>query len=436
MSNADTIYAPATLRGQAGLAVVRVSGEKAAEALVELSGEVPEARRLVLRRLVDPFDGFLIDEGLVVFFEAGSSFTGEPVAEFQVHGSEAVVNGLCSALSRIPGFRHAQEGEFTARAFRNGRIDLTQVEGLADLISAETREQHRLANRVFSGELGATVEDWRQKLLQSLALLEATIDFSDEELPDGLHGEVKKSLVELGDALQEELDGYAAARRIRDGLEIAIVGRPNAGKSTLLNRLAGRDAAITSEVEGTTRDVIEVRMHISGRSVRILDTAGVRATSDKVEKLGVSRTLNRAKEADIRVFLLLESDSVADLGVPQRDEDIVVAAKADLSPNSRFPGVSGTTGMGVDLLFKELEERVVRLSCGSGTVSKERQRDAVANCLSAVTSCLATVEDGLDDAEIAADFLTSAVRALDTLVGRIDVEDVLGKIFSNFCIGK
>ena len=386
--------------------------------------------------MIDPRDGFLIDEGLIVFFAAGSSFTGEDIVEFQVHGSQAVVDALCDALSSIEGFRHASEGEFTQRAFRNGRLDLTQVEGLADLIASETREQHRLANRVLSGALAESVSGWRQALLTASATLEATIDFSDEEIPDDL---VDKAILELcliQESLADELNGYRAARRIRDGIEVAIVGKPNIGKSTLLNRLAGREAAITSEIAGTTRDIVEVRMNVAGRVVTVLDTAGLRDAIDEVERIGVSRSIERAEEADVRVFLLSELNDLAELGVKKREGDIVAFGKADLGEQTGSISISGKTGSGVDALFKLLEKQVVALSSSDTVVSNQRQRANVAAAESSISEALASLGNGLNDVEISAEHLRSAMAALDSLVGRIDVEDVLGKIFARFCIGK
>ena len=436
MRFSDTIFAPATLKGQSGLSVVRVSGPSVETVLRRIAGKLPEPRYMVLCDLVDPRDGFRIDEALVVRFEEGASFTGEPVAEFQVHGSVAVVDALCSAIGAMDECRYAEEGEFTARAFRNGRMDLTQVEGLADLIAAETREQHKLANRVFSGALGEAVNSWREGLLQAQATLEATIDFSDEELPEGLLEKAREDLKSLIADLDLELNGYPAARRLRDGLEVAIVGKPNVGKSTLLNRLAGREAAITSSVAGTTRDVVEVRLNIAGRSVLVLDTAGIREATDSVERIGVSRTMERAAQADIRVFLVERLDEVTEFGVDVGSDDLVVLSKVDKNPEAKEFGVSGLTGQGVEHLFNELEERVVKLSSGGSKISQERQRVAVETAKLEAVAALSFLDDGLENVDLSAEHLRSSVLALDSLVGRIDVEDVLGQIFSRFCIGK
>lgn len=428
----DTIFALATARGKAGVAVVRLSGPRAFDAARVIAGDLPEARRAAVRVLRDGA-GAEIDQALVLRFQAPHSFTGEDVVEFQVHGSAAVTSALLDALAGQPDLRLAEPGEFTRRALENERLDLAQVEGLADLIEAETEAQRRQAYRVLSGDLGRMADGWRTGLIRAAALIEATIDFADEEVPVDVSPEVIEICDRVQLELAREIDGSAIAERVRDGFEVAIVGSPNAGKSTLLNALAGREAAITSDVAGTTRDVLEVRMDLRGIPVTILDTAGLRDSDDKVEKIGVSRALERAGAAELRIFLLDFPEE--DLPVERLPGDIVALGKADLQRADGF-AVSGKTGAGVDELIERvcsaLEARVATV----GTATKERHRLAMQRALAALGEAAALVGRGPDSYDIAAEELRNAVRALDSLVGRVDVEQILDEIFASFCLGK
>lgn len=427
----DTIFAEASAHGRAGISVIRVSGPEAFVAAQALVGPLPPERRAGLRRVV--WDGIEIDEGLVLCFGAGASFTGEPVVEFQLHGSLAVVGAVLRALAAQPGLRQAEAGEFTRRALENGRLDLAQVEGLADLIDAETEAQRRQALLVLQGEVGRRAEGWRQRLIRAAALIEATIDFADEDVPVDVSPEVLDLIGTVIAELRSELEGYGASERIRSGFEVAIVGRPNAGKSTLLNALAGRDAAITSEHAGTTRDVIEVRMDLSGLPVTVLDTAGLRDPEDAVERIGVDRAVERARAADLRVFLLDGGD------VPLLEPasgDLVVRGKADLGGQMPGLAVSGKTGEGVAALVSAIAEELRGRVSGASTIVRERQRQGVARALGAMESARDEVEAGPERAELAAERLREAGRALDMLVGRVDVEHLLDEIFLSFCIGK
>ncbi len=336
------------------MAIVRISGPDALAAGTLLAGSLPPARHSALRRLTAT-DGIVLDEALVLSFEAGHSFTGEDVVELHLHGSIATVKAVLGALGGLPGLRLAEPGEFTRRALENERLDLAQVEGLADLIEAETESQRRQALRVLSGALGRVAEGWRADLIRAAALLEATIDFVDEDVPVDVTPEVTDLIDKVADSLRREAKGATAAERIRDGFEVAIVGPPNVGKSTLLNALAGRDAAITSDIAGTTRDVIEVRMDLRGLPVTILDTAGLRETEDRIETLGVQRAIARAEAADLRVILLesLEDEPL----LSPIDDDIVAVGKADLAATESF-AVSGRTGAGLDRLIDMIVERL------------------------------------------------------------------------------
>lgn len=425
----DTIFAVATARGRAGLAVIRISGPDALAAGEALCGVLPEARGL---RMLRDQSGAPLDQALVLRFNEGHSFTGESVVELHVHGSVAVTDAVLRCLSMMPGLRAAEAGEFTRRALENGRLDLAQVEGLADLIDAETEAQRVQALRVLSGALGEKAEGWRRDLIRAAALLEATIDFADEDVPVDVSPEVVMLLDRVRDSLISERDGVGMAERIRDGFEVAIVGPPNVGKSTLLNALAGREAAITSEVAGTTRDVIEVRMDLGGLPVTILDTAGLRETDDLVEGIGIRRAVERARAADLRVFLML--DGQLGVGLEPYGDDIVVQGKADL--DAAVDGVSGKTGMGLDRLVMRIEGILASRAAQAGTAIRERHRIALIRAVEALESARIEIGRGSDRSELAAEELRSAVRALDSIVGRVDVENILDEIFASFCVGK
>jgi tRNA modification GTPase len=426
----DTIFALASARGKAGVAVVRLSGPDAWSAVMALCGRVPAPRVASLCRITS--DGDFLDEALVLTFAKGASFTGEEAAELHLHGATATVSAVLRALSSLPGLRLAEPGEFTRRALENGRLDLAQVEGLADLIDAETEAQRKQALRVLSGAIGARAEGWRRNLIRAAALIEATIDFADEDVPVDVSPEVADLLSGVLAELQIEAGGVLAAERIRDGYEVAIVGSPNAGKSTLLNALAGRDAAITSEVAGTTRDVIEVRMDMGGLAVTLLDTAGLRESDDAVEAIGISRAVARARAADLRVFLLDGGD--VPLLVPEGD-DLLVRGKADLQPGTDL-AVSGLTGQGLDLLIARITAVLADRSAGAGVMTRERHWAAATRAIGALESARKEIESSLGRSELVAEMIRQGIRALDSLVGRVDVEDLLDEIFASFCIGK
>lgn len=425
----DTIFALATAQGRAGVAVIRLSGADAVTAVGDFMSTVPENRGL--RRIIDR-EGVLLDEAFVLRFPIGQSFTGEEVVELQLHGSPAVIAAVLRVLGDHPLLRQAEPGEFTRRALENGKLDLTQVEGLADLIDAETEGQRKQALRVLSGELGQRAEDWRRKLIRATALLEATIDFADEDVPYDTRPEVLELILDVRQSMTREYDGVRTAERVRDGFEVAIIGAPNVGKSTLLNRIAGRDAAITSEIAGTTRDVIEVRFDLDGLPITFLDTAGLRESDDVIEKIGVARAKNRAGTADLRVHMLLQNE------IPQLTVvagDIVVRAKSDEAESADL-GVSGKTGAGVDnlleLIGQELGQRVATI----GVAMRERHRVALGRAIVGLNVAISAIENPKSMSDLIAEDLRSAVRAVDSLVGRVDVEHVLDEIFMSFCIGK
>jgi tRNA modification GTPase len=432
----ETIFAQATAAGRAGLAIIRISGPAALAASARIAGEAGPARAARLRWLRHPETGERLDQAVVIAFPGPGSFTGEDLVELQVHGSPAVCRSLLAVLGAMEGLRQAEPGEFTRRALLNGRLDLCQVEGLGDLLAAETAAQQRQALRLMDGAVSKRAAAWRDELVRALAFVEASIDFADEDLPEDVLDAVEGALCRVHAAMQQELGGGRLAERVRDGFEVALVGRPNVGKSTLVNALAGRDAALTSAVAGTTRDVIEVRMDLGGVPLTFLDMAGLRTAGGRVETLGVSRARERAAQADLRVFLVNDTREAERLGVIREPDDLVVLAKADLRDTGGKPAVSGVTGEGLDGLLRSvaavLEPRVAMASAASHA----RQLEAIARAAERVAAASAEIARPEAAVELAAEELRSALRALDFLVGRVDVEAVLDVVFQSFCLGK
>lgn len=422
----DTIFALASARGRAGVSVVRISGPSAFDIVVGMTPPVPE-RTASLRVLKDGQN--VLDQALVLTFRGPKSFTGEDVVEVHLHGSIATVNAVLGYLGELPGFRLAEAGEFTRRALLNEQLDMTQVEGLSDLIEAETEAQRKQALRILSGELGKRVERWRRDLIRAAALLEATIDFADEEVPTDVSPEVHSLIEKVTADLRHEEAGFQAAERVKDGFEVAIVGPPNVGKSSLLNALAGREAAITSDIAGTTRDVIEVRMDLKGLSVTVLDTAGIRTTEDVIETLGVERAVARAAEADLRIILVEPNGNPV---MHPSCDDIVVTPKSDVQPGD----FSSLTGDGLGVLIDRLTEILLKRASGAGVAIRERHRISMRDAIQSLRRAEELLADLTGVPELAAEEMRLAVRSLDSLVGHIGVEDVLGEIFSSFCIGK
>lgn len=426
----DTIFALASAHGKAGVAVIRISGPSAHTVASRLAGDLP-TRGTTLRILRDS-DGLPIDQALVLTFAAPQSFTGENIVEFQTHGSVAVIDSVLKTLSGQPDARLADPGEFTRRALENGKLDLSQVEGLADLIDAETEAQRKQAHQVLSGQLGQLAERWRRDLIRAASLIEVTIDFADEEVPVDVTPEVTALLSGVAQDLEQECAGVVIAERIRTGFEVAIVGAPNVGKSTLLNALAGRDAAITSEFAGTTRDVIEVRMDLAGLPVTLLDTAGLRDTDDHVEGIGIERARQRADAADLRVFLAEEDTQ---LDVECHPGDIQLRPKADVR-GDKSNAISGKTGEGVEELVDHIAAVLGQRSMSAGIATRARHKEAMTKALDSLKTAQQVLNDGPDFYDIAAEDLRSAIRSLERLVGRVGVENLLDEIFSSFCLGK
>ncbi|MGG7566885.1 tRNA uridine-5-carboxymethylaminomethyl(34) synthesis GTPase MnmE [Rhodovulum sp. DZ06] len=427
----DTIYAPATAPGVSAVAVIRISGPGADAALAALCGTLPAPRKTGLRRLRDA-DGAVLDEALVIRFEDGASFTGEASAEIQCHGGRAVVSAIQSALS-AQGLRLAEPGEFTRRAMEAGRMDLSEVEGLADLVASETDAQRRQALAQMGGGLTRDVETWRRDLIRARALVEAVIDFADEEVPEDVGPEVQGLVSGVIGSLETALKGARAAERVRDGFEVALIGPPNAGKSTLLNALAGREAAITSEIAGTTRDVIEVAMDIDGLAVTVLDTAGLRDTADPVEAIGVDRARKRAEAADIRV--LLDPWGDADRGL-LRDGDVILRSRADETGATGPDALSARTGQGVSALLDRIGAELQTRVAGASALTRARHVEAVRAAHTHLEKAVGALSRGEDALDIAAEDLRAATHRLEALIGRVDAERVLDDIFSTFCLGK
>ena len=421
-------------------------------------GRVPEQRKASLARVRDPFTGETIDEALALWFPGPKSETGEDMAELQLHGGRAVVTAVLTALGKLDGLRMAEPGEFTRRAFENGRLDLTAVEGLADLIYAETEAQRRQAYRQLKGLLGERAETWRARLIEALALIEARIDFSDEaDVPEDLIGPALAIAQTLREEIAEALAGAARGERLREGLVVAIAGPPNAGKSTLFNRIAQREAAIVSPIPGTTRDVIEVHLDLNGYPVTVLDTAGMRESNDPVEREGVRRAQMRANDADL-VLWVVEAGSAMDRtqihfmdAHRQGDQEVwLVQSKADLINHNKAARVineqelqftnmslvSAATGEGVNQLMNQISMNVAQFFGGGegAVVTRERHRKALEETLEALDRAAKEGHAGRED--IIAEELRLASRALGRLTGRVDVEDILDVIFRDFCIGK
>ena len=426
----DTIFALASAPGKAGISIVRLSGPLAINVAEKLTKSKLKEKQPNLRVIYDS-DNHFIDQALILIFSKPYSFTGENVVEFHLHGSSAVVSSVIKLLGNFKGLRSAEAGEFTRCALENGKIDLAQVEGLADLIDAETDAQHKQAARIFNGALGEKTKEWRAKLVKAGALLVATLDFADEEVPEEVTPEVEKLINMVLSDLDKEIIGVQTAERIRSGFEVAIVGAPNLGKSTLLNYLVGRDAAITSNVSGTTRDVIEVKLDLRGLPVTILDTAGIRKSDDKVEEIGISRALERSSLSDLRI--VLTEDGEYPVGLKKRDTDIICIAKDDQGNRG---GVSGKTGAGIDRLKNNIWYILNNKAQYVGIATRERHTSSMVNAKKFLGNAVVSLRDGPEYYDITAEEIRAATSALDSLIGRIGVEDVLDEVFSSFCLGK
>ncbi|HRD75753.1 MAG TPA: tRNA uridine-5-carboxymethylaminomethyl(34) synthesis GTPase MnmE [Hyphomicrobiaceae bacterium] len=437
----NTIFALSTAPGRAALAVIRLSGPRAGPALAALVSAMPRPRHASLRRLLHPETGEPVDDALVLWLPGPGTETGEDMAELHIHGGPAIIRALLRVLGDIDGLRLAEPGEFVRRAFRNGKLDLTAVEGIADLIEAETEGQRRQAMRQASGGLASLYDGWRTRLIEAQALVEAAIDFSDET--DVNSDAVARAVViagELTSALRRHLDDGRRGEVMRQGLRVVIAGPPNAGKSSLLNMLARREAAIVSEEAGTTRDVIEVFMDLSGLPVILVDTAGLRDVDAPIEREGIRRSKHQAREADLVVWLSEAAEPIAPpieaLG-GRAERVIAVATKIDRSPSldPSTRGISTMTGEGVETLVQTITDKASSLlgDSESPLITQARHREHVTRALVALEAFLAS---DMSAPELAAEELRRAAHDLGRISGRVDVEDILDHVFSRFCIGK
>lgn len=438
MAAEDVIFALASGQGRAGVAVLRLSGAGADEALTALGVDpLPAPRRAALRRLSDPEDGGLLDQALALRFPAPASFTGEDVVELHVHGGPAVIDGISHVLAGLPGFRPAEPGEFSRRAFRNGKLDLAEAEGLADLIDADSAAGRRQAIWQMTGGLSAIYQAWRQRLIDVSALAEATLDFADEPIPEDLEQRIDADISAIRNDLAQHLGANDVAERLNDGLRVVLSGAPNVGKSSLLNALAKREAAIVTALPGTTRDVLEVRLTLSGYPVTLYDTAGLRETADPIEQEGVRRARAAAEAADIVIDVqTLDACSEAP-SLGSKEDRILFWNKADLAAPPALPasGIVGSaaTGAGLQELKSALTAAAKSAIDGAPppAITRARHRAALTDAVEALDRALAAPAP-----ELLAEDLRSAAMALGRVIGVVDVEDVLDRVFASFCIGK
>lgn len=441
MTESDTLFAPATGFGRAAVSVIRVSGPGARAVLAALVGTLPPPRRLSLRTLRDPLDGTELDRALVAWFPGPETYSGEDMAELHLHGGTAVRMGVLTALARMPGCRAAGPGAFTRRAVLNGRMDLAEAEAVADLIDAETEGQRRQALRQLDGALSRQVAAWREEAIDCLAAAEAALDFADEGDVDeaGLDAALFGRVSGLRQAIATALRDGRRGERLREGFVVVLAGAPNAGKSTLLNALSRRDVAIVSDVPGTTRDAIEIRLDLGGLPVFLVDTAGLRETAEPVEAEGIRRSRARIGAADLVLVLVPPGGPVPNLGELEI-RTLPVQTKADLFAGSSQPvlpgalAVSARTGAGLEALLDAIQgEAEAGLGTGDALVTRARHRAALEGCVAHLDRLLAG-EGALP--ELAAEDLRLAVRSLGEVGGHVGVEDVLDRLFSGFCIGK
>lgn len=441
----DTIFAPATAPAKSGVAIIRISGPEALACLSALGIiENLPPRICHYATFSHPDTGAAIDNGLAVTFKAPASFTGEDVVELHTHGSMVVIHEILSVLSKLPGYRHADAGEFSRRAFENEKMDLTQAEAISDLIDAETTMQKQIAFRQMQGELGSIYSSWRSSLVTLLAKIEAYIDFPDEDLPESLQHDINAEVHTLIDSITNHLNDNRAGERLRQGLYCVILGAPNVGKSSLLNHLAKRDVAIVSHIAGTTRDVIEVQLDIGGYPFTLVDTAGIRESNEAIESEGIRRAMERAESADCKI-VLFDATHLSD--IPEDsinfidDTTIIAINKCDIASPKEEVIIRGKAALplslanqsGLEQLINALESMAETMlsPCRHPVITRTRHRILVEECLNHLS--LFSLDRPL---ELAGEDLRLAANALGGITGHIDIEEVLDEVFSRFCIGK
>ena len=434
--NSKTIYALSSAPGKAGIAIIRVSGPEAEKIRHLFSIDLPESKKIQIAKLVHPNTGDFIDKALVTFFKSPNSFTGEDMVELSVHGGKAIKDQIFTILSSEENFSYAEPGEFTRRAFLNGKLDLVEVEGLADLINAETEFQRKQAFDQMDGKLSNLYTKWKSQLVKNLSYLEATIDFVDEEIPPEIVLNQIKDIREVLQELDTHLNDSNKGERLRDGFHIIIAGSPNTGKSSLLNHLSNRDIAIVSDEAGTTRDSLDAYLDINGFPVIITDTAGIRKAKTEVESIGIKKSQTKMNEADL-ILWLMDSSSEKNDGVPDniRDKSVEVWTKSDIAkPNNKEVIISTKKDEGITQLIDIIGKYVEKGCRTEGSfITRSRHRDALEKTKK---NLLTILESDLLDVEVIAEELRSAVNSLSRITGHIDVEDLLEVIFKDFCIGK
>ncbi len=427
------IFALSTNPGKSSISIIRLSGPDAFFIANKFLDKEPVIRKATKKKII--YNNDLIDVGIVIFYPYNYSYTGEQLVEFNLHGSNAVIKKMLEILSNQENSRIAYPGEFTKRAFENNKIDLSQVEGIYNLIEAETESQRKLSLKILEGSLGIKVKKWKRQLINIISLLEASIDFSEEELPKNILKDIKNNIKAIKLDFQKELKGSIIADSINNFFEVAIVGKPNVGKSTLLNYLSKKNSSIVTDVPGTTRDIIEIKLDIKGLPVVFLDTAGLHKSNDKVEKIGIKKTLERLSKVDLRVFLINSNKELKSFEKLIKKQDLIFFAKNDLK-NKKNNGISGKTGEGTDLLLDKVFYFFSKKTNSIGTVVNNRHRLIIKNSLFFIDDALSKCNSSFDKVEMIAEDIRNTINELNFLTGKVGVEDILSNIFSKFCIGK